>query len=471
MKKVIALFVMLIMVFSAITAFADGPEFNRLWFMQNIIADNNLYAEVDGEYLFALALREILDNHPELYELAARAMLSGIDENSVFRNREETRDWFEALEGEFGGIGVHVLQVARGLLITGLIPGGAAMDAGIMLDDVIIAANGTSFEGLTQDQMVSHVRGEVGSEVQISVRRSGEHYPLNFTVTRRIVEEVPVIYEILEDYDIMHLRVLTFNSRTDTYVEAALAAADEAGITKILLDLRNNAGGFMEQAVLLANRFVYGERVIVTERYREGVDDEVFVSSLVYKKYDVVVLVNERSASAAEVVAGAIADNEVGPVVGTRTFGKATIQRWNTMPWGESIVYTIAHYLTPNGYFIHGNGIIPDVLVTNTPERFNVEEFGRFSFEADYWLGSRGENVRLAREALRVLNIHISDVYSEYFDENLRDALITFQYSAGLYQSGMLCVNTQVNLYIRLQNAMVVVDRQFEVGLRLLSEM
>jgi len=475
MKKFIALMVVVAVLLTALpaaamigmptgTTYFDWSEFDSIWHMRGIIANNVLYDDVDGEYLMAIALREILNNHPELYEMAARAMLSTIDDYSLFRTQEETESWLASLEGNFGGIGVHIVQTAQGLLVTNLIVGGAAYEAGILPDDVIIQAGGVSLAGITQDQAVQHVRGEVGTDVYILVRRPGVAYPLSFTLTRRIVEEIPVNYTILEDYGVIHLDIRTFNSRTNAYVEATLNSAYEAGITKVLLDLRNNAGGFMNQAVAVASHFVYGERVIVTQQYRN--DYTVHYSTLVDKRYDVVVLVNERTISAAEIVAAAIRDNEVGPIVGMRTFGKATVQTVQSMFWGDSITFTIAEYLTPAGRFIQDRGIFPDTIVENQFETFDMNEFGNFTYATTYWVGSSGSDVRLARVALDAVGVPVRDVESYYFDWNLRYAVVEFQHRAGLYPSGALCPNTLVNLFIWMQNTYNYRDFQFEEGLR-----
>ena len=479
MKKVIAVVVCLAVLLTALPAAAmlgmptgtmyfDWSEFDSIWHMRGVITGNVLYDDVDGEYLMAVALREILNNHPELYEMAARAMLATIDQYSFFRNQEETEAWLASLEGNFGGIGVHIVQTEQGLLVTSLIVGGAAYEAGMLPDDIIIEAGGVSLAGLTQDQAVGYVRGEVGTEVQILVRRSEVAYPLSFTLTRRVVEEIPVNYAILEDYGVLYLDIRTFNSRTNTYVEAALNSADEAGITKVLLDLRNNAGGFMNQALAVANHFVYGERVIVTQQYRD--DYTVHYSTLAEKRYDVVVLVNENTISAAEIVAAAIRDNDVGSIVGTRTFGKATVQTIQGMFWGDSIAFTIAEYLTPAGRSIQGRGIFPDIEVENTPRTFDISEFGTFTYATTHWVDSNSPDVRLARVALDAIGIPVRDIESYYYDWDLWYAVNEFQHLSGLYASGALCPSTMVNLFIWAQNTYILRDFQFEEGLRQLVD-
>lgn len=469
MKKFIALSLALLLTFTSfVTAAAfEWAEFDKIWHMQRVISNSVLYDDVDGEYLMAIALMEILNNHPELYEMAARAMLATIDEYSVFRNEQETQDWISGFEGEFGGIGIMVLQASQGLLVVDVLPGGSALYAGVLPDDIIIYAGGVSLQGITQGEAISHIRGPVGSEVEIVVRRAGVYVPLTFTLTRGIVTEIPATYEILEDYGVLYLQVHTFNSRTDEYVESAFAAAYEAGITNVLLDLRNNAGGLMSSAISLAERFVYGDQVIVTQQFRDEYVD--YSASLDYSRYNVVVLVNSRSASASEVVAAAILENEVGVLVGERTFGKATVQTFSQMFWGDSITYTVAEYLTPNGNFIHGRGILPNIYVENVEERFDIVEFGSFEFDTTYRLGSYGYAVSRARKGFDALGISIEDFYSRYFDDGFRSSVVNFQRAAGLYPSGEFCPSTQIMLIIRLQNAVIVRDLQFEEGIRQLT--
>ena len=468
MKKIIALGLVLLLIFSNVMTAAAflWTEFEQLMIMQQTISHETLYEDVDGEYLFAVALREILNQHPELYEMAARAMLATIDENSFFRNREETREFWQSLEGEFGGIGVHVLQTPQGLLITGIIADSAAHIGGLLVDDIIIEVDGESLMGLMQEQSVGLVRGEIGTEVQLLIRRANVEEPLEFILTRRIVGDVPVEYTILEDYGVIHLWVRTFNSRTDIYVEAALAAAYEAGITKVLLDLRNNTGGLLDEAIALAERFVYGERLIVTQSFRDSYN--TFYSNLIDREYDVVVLVNGNTASGSEVVAGAIQDHEIGPIVGTQTFGKATVQSFRQMLWGDSIVHTVAQYLTPSGELIHGRGIFPDVWVNNIDERFDFITFGNFTYDRTYRIGDSGADVARARAALDILGIHIRDAQSSYFDNELQYAILEFQRRSEIYQSGELCPHTAVTIFIRLQNTYITRDVQFERGLQIL---
>jgi len=482
MKKIIAFLLVFALIFvSFVSVFAEEEEetfflpfrlseFGRLNQMQNVITRNVLYDDVDAGFLFGEALREILRQHPELYEMAARAMLSSIDESSSFRNYEEARAFEASFQGEFGGIGVHIMQTARGAWVTSVIDGGPAQRAGIMAEDIIIEVDSDSLAGLTQEQAILHIRGEIGSVAKILVERSGAEEHLLFEIERGVLYETPVHYTILEEYDILYLQIFTFNSRTSLYVDEALAAAYAAGITKVILDLRNNAGGMVDQAISLANHFVYGERPIVIQRFNERIGEEVFYSTLVEKKYDVVVLVNGSSASASEIVAGAIQDNKAGIVVGRTTFGKATVQSWGTMWWGDSITYTIAHYLTPNRNFIHGRGIDPNVYVENRMEFFDTGEFGPFSYSATHRVGDNADDVRFAKFAFDAMNIFVGDVTSGYFDENLKLRIQSFQELAGLPITGELCPATQVNLFIHLQNTLVIVDLQFEMALQILRE-
>ena len=224
------------------------------------------YDEVDKESLYESALVEIIKNNPELYETALDAMLSSIDENSAYYNENETKQLMDTLTDEVNGIGVNVLMNDGSIIVSQPIPGSPAEKAGIRAGDIIIGANDIDLRGLDFDMALDYIRGPVGTKVDVKIIRSGIDEVLTFSIVRELVVSSPIEYELIEQ-DEKKIAKITVYSFTDTSFEhfkEALEKADSDGTKNIIIDLRNNGGGYLSQALQIADLFLPEGKIITT---------------------------------------------------------------------------------------------------------------------------------------------------------------------------------------------------------------
>lgn len=278
------------------------------------------------------------------------------------------------LSGSFEGIGAFVRMNDEGFFeIVRPIAGQPAARAGLQGGDIILAVDGESVEGMLVDEAVALVRGPRGTSVTLTVLREGEDEPFDVTIVRDRIEIPIVEAEMLED-NIAYVRLSSFNRNAEQQLTLALEQLLAQNPQALIFDLRDNPGGFLDQSVAVANLFL-GDGIVLLERNNRGMD-EVFMSSdgSVAEAIPLIVLVNAGSASASEIVAGAVQDRERGVIIGEVTLGKGSVQQPHTLSDGSELRVTIARWYTPNGSTIDEQGIIPDIEIGPSPMEFLGED-------------------------------------------------------------------------------------------------
>ena len=330
---------------------------------------------------------------------AMRGMLSELDPHSAYLDRNEFQSLRESTEGAFGGIGIEVgLEDGRLTVITP-IDETPASRAGLQARDVILEIDDEPTERLSLQESVTLMRGEPGSEIHLLILRSGEDEPLEFTLVRESIRTESVRSEMLES-GYGYLRVSQFQSRTGEQVNNAIQRMERDGALQgLVLDLRNNPGGILQAAVAVADAFLEEGLVVYTEGRLEDTQMR-FSANRETAAPDVplVVLINGGSASAAEIVAGALQDQRRAVIMGTESFGKGSVQQIMPLGNGEGLKLTTALYYTPNGRSIQAMGIEPDVRVVRG--RLEVTENSHQLREADLegHLRSQGEPRAVSEE-------------------------------------------------------------------------
>jgi len=302
-------------------------------------------------------------NGVKLTEGAASGMVNGLgDQFSRYLTPDEYRSNQNFLNGQFAGIGASVQQKGEQILIASVLPGTPAEKAGMKPGDVITGVDGQSTAGWTADDAVNHIRGKAGTQVRVQVSRNGQ--TLNFTLTRQEIN-VPSVATHVFNNRILYIRVYDFGSRTATEFEQALRANLKGSVTRIVLDLRDNPGGYVDAANDVISEFVSsGTSTILVPRNGKDEVRSVTGNGLAFGN-PLVVLVNENSASASEITAGAIKDHGRAKLVGVKTFGKGSVQEDFPLRNGNGDLHlTIAYWLTPNRHSIEKTGITPDKTVT-----------------------------------------------------------------------------------------------------------
>ncbi|UXU76001.1 MULTISPECIES: S41 family peptidase [unclassified Paracoccus (in: a-proteobacteria)] len=329
----------------------------------------NVFERVRADYV------EQVDDK-KLIEAAINGMLTSLDPHSSFLSAKDYQDMQTQTRGSFGGLGIEVGQEDGLVKVISPIDDTPAAQAGVKAGDFITHVNGESLMGLTLDEAVEKMRGPVGSEIKITILREGEKEPFDLTITRDVIK-LTVVKTRIEGHAVV-LRVTTFNDETFDTLRSELAKAvkDAGGIEKVtgfVLDLRNNPGGLLNQAIDVSDAFLdKGE--IVSTRGRKPEESERWNAKpgdLAQGK-PMVVLINGGSASASEIVTGALQDHRRAIVVGTKSFGKGSVQTVMPVTSDSAIRLTTARYYTPSGRSIQALGIQPDIIVEQpdpvTPE-------------------------------------------------------------------------------------------------------
>ena len=363
----------------------------------------NIYQQLD---LFGDIFERIRGQYVEevdagdLIEAAIDGMLNSLDPHSSYLSPEDAADMRVQTRGEFGGLGIEVTQEEGFVKVVSPIDDTPADEAGIEAGDFITHVDGDSVLGLTLDEAVGMMRGVVGSEIIITVVREGEDEPFDVTIVRDTIKLTAVRTRV--EGESVVLRVTTFNDQTYSNLEAGIEKQIEAAggidlVNGFILDLRNNPGGLLTQAIRVSDAFLdKGE--IVSTRGRDPEDGDrhnATIGDLAQQK-PLVVLINGGSASASEIVAGALQDHRRAIVVGTKSFGKGSVQTVMPMRGSGAMKLTTARYYTPSGRSIQALGISPDIIVeqprrvaedteeaTETPRRSRSEADLRGSLNND----------------------------------------------------------------------------------------
>jgi carboxyl-terminal processing protease len=331
--------------------------------------DHRKFAKLD---VFARVLSYVESNYVEevdekkLVYGAVKGMMRTLDPHSDFMTPEEFADMRADTDGEFGGIGIEINDDAGVIVVIEPIAGAPAARAGVVAGDRIIAIDDVPTRGRPGADTSARLRGKPGTAVKISVERKGWDGPHQLTLTRELIHVQAVDAQLLEP-GIGYVKLKQFQERTDEEMLAALTRlkADSGGnLTGLVLDLRGNPGGLLDQAVRVADLFL-AKGVIVTTVGRGGkkLEEEIAHEGGTWDSFPMVVLVNGGSASASEILAGALQDNGRALIVGTQTFGKGSVQSVYELSDGSGLKLTVARYFTPSGRSIQEKGITPDVVV------------------------------------------------------------------------------------------------------------
>jgi carboxyl-terminal processing protease len=325
----------------------------------------------DDLEIFATTLT-IVDSHyvdetvpKKLIYGALKGLLASLDPYSQFLTPESHKDIQVETEGKFGGIGIEVSVKDGVLTVISPISRTPAAKAGMKPGDRIAKIDSKSTRGLSLDDCVKLLRGKPGSIVNLTIVREDESRMLDIAITRDIVKVESIEYATFINKGIGYIRISEFQEQTPTDFEKELINLERTGLEGLIIDLRNNPGGLFPEAIRVAELFVPQGQLIVSTRGRLIDQNAEYVSKgpLEKKSYPIVILINKGSASASEVMAGALQDHQLAVILGEQSFGKGSVQTVIPMRDGSALRLTTSKYYTPNGIAIHGIGLAPDVLV------------------------------------------------------------------------------------------------------------
>lgn len=398
------------------------------------------------------AIKLVNDNYVEkidqnkLIDGAIEGMMSALgDPFSSYMGQETAQHFSEQIEGSFTGIGAEVSMENGSVTVVSPIKGSPAERAGIKPKDILLSVNGVSFEGLSLNEAVAKIRGPKGTEAKIKVKRAGVETIIEYTIIRDDITMETVSSRMEED-GVGVIEVTEFSMNTAERFQKEVEALEKQGMKGLVIDVRNNPGGVLKVVIQMAEQFVDKGKVIVQVEDKNGNRDQT-VSNGKSKKYPIAVVTNKGSASASEILAGALKESAGAKLVGETTYGKGTVQSSypEEMGDGSLIKITIAKWLTPKGEWIHKKGVEPDIKV-DQPGYFSVAPINK---EKSYKFDMVSVDVKNAQEMLVGLG-YDPGREDGYFDKSTENAVKKFQSANGLSASGVIDVKTIELLEMKL---------------------
>jgi len=351
---ILALVTLAIFGFSARAIKNNENAYKELEILTDVLTliENNYVEEVKIDDLFIGAIHGMMDT---------------LDSHSSYLPPDEYEDMQVETRGEFGGLGIEVTIKEGRLIVITPMEDTPAYRAGIQALDWIVKVDGKQTKDMTLVETVNRMRGEKGTEIKLTIMRESFKEPKDFIIVRDLIRLRNITSQKLDD-DIGYIKISQFQERTAMELEDSLKDLSEKGCRGFIIDLRNNPGGLLEQAINVADVFLDKGKLIVSTkgRLKDQTQDFFAETQPTNTDYPLVVLVNAGSASASEIVAGAIKDWNRGVIVGVKTFGKGSVQTVVPLRNGDGLCLTTAHYYTPNGTNIHARGILPDIVVDDT---------------------------------------------------------------------------------------------------------
>ena len=451
----------------------EGGLLSRLWKSSGLAsmagADSLDEAELDK---LLRTYRLIKENYvtpvddQTLLDGAIQGMVESLeDPHSTYMDPHSAEQFQDSLESSFEGIGAQVIMQNNRVTILAPIKGSPAEKAGLRVNDQILAVNGESLEGLSLTEAVAKIRGPKGSKAELLVARPGLEEPLKITVIRDEIPLETVYAEKIGAYGL--IQITQFSLNTAQRFEEELKRLKEQGIKGLVIDVRGNPGGLLESVVEIADTLLPAKSVIVQVEDKQGNRELTYSSKRQAVDMPMVILVDEGSASASEILAAALQESGGVPVVGTPTFGKGTVQNTLSLEDGSELKLTVAKWLTPKGNWVHEKGVKPDYEVKQ-PDYFTAVPLN--------------PSTTLKREmnTLEVKNLQMvlkSVGYSPgrddgYFDQQTENAVKAFQRLSKLPPTGVVDAETAVRLNQALMERMQDKERdlQLQTALKLLEK-
>ena len=347
-------------------------NFSKISFATN---DENIYDKIDlfGEVLDKINKEYVEEvNQSDAMDAAINGVLQSLDPYSAYMSPDTFKEMETETSGKFGGLGIEVgMEFGVVKVITPMDDSPASRE-GVKAGDYIVKINGVQVQGKTLSEAVELMRGPVGSKLEITVRRKGVKKALIFEIVREIIEVKSVKSEVMDD-NIGYIRLTAFNENSSNQVKAKIKKFKKSKINKYVLDLRNNPGGLLSQAIKISDFFLDNGEIVSTKSRKSSENRKYFA-----KKGDIIngetliVLINYGSASASEIVAGALKDHKRAIVVGENSYGKGSVQSIIPLKNKGAIRLTISKYYLPSGKSISGKGITPDIEVVESSDEFRI---------------------------------------------------------------------------------------------------
>lgn len=413
---------------------------------------------IQSEYYKDVKTEDLIDG-------AIKGMFEVLDQHSTYFTKEEYEEFISDVNGEIVGIGVTIERKDERITVVAPIEGSPAYEAGIKTGDKIVEVDGADITDYTADKAASIIRGEAGTKVKIGIRRDGVKDIIYFELVRKLIKINPVKYEIKEG-NIGYIRLSEFNESSAEKMKEAVNYFKEKGVKAAAIDLRGNPGGLLDQVVDICRLLIPKGPIVKIQVKGEIV--ETYSSDLEEAPFRLAVLVNGGSASASEILAGAVRDSKTGILIGEKTYGKGTVQNISRLSDGGGMKLTIANYLTPSGFSLDGVGLTPDIEVKdNTAELLG--SMAPLKGERTLRRGQIGLDVLGLQQRLAFLGYYNS-AQDGIFGQGTKAAVLSFQKQNSLPQDATMDANDQKALEAKLQQAAASKDPQLARALEELKK-
>lgn len=423
--------------------------------------------ELKSIYEIREAMNTILNNYvggtvsrEELTEAALKGMFKRLDPYSTHYNKMEYMQFIESISGEFIGIGIKIQKKENYVAVIDVLEKTPAEKAGIIPGDLITKIEKEDVTTMSMDTVLSKIKGTAGTKVNLTIKRGDEL--LNKSVGRDLIQINPIkvkkIKEIFknatdkEDKYIRYMQIFEFNSQVANEFKRELEKMDDERIRGVIIDLRDNPGGYLDQVIKMCAQIIPKGPIVHTVD-KQG--KKVTFSSTQIKNapFDIVVLVNNNSASASEIMASAIKDSKSGILVGERTYGKGVVQKMLQDGYGNYYKLTVEEYLTRNGTHINKVGIEPDIVI-EIPEYLD-------KMKSKYKIGDSDPEIKQIEKILVYLGYGVTNI-DETYDQNTHDAVMKYQADNNLFPYGIADYTTQKSLNRSIYEKEKVYDKQLE---------
>ncbi len=474
-KRLIACFLTAFMLLGSQAVWAEEASSYEAFYYETVFRNLMMHYkfEADTETMALEIAKAALNKNPDLLEELINITADSFDKYTDYMTNEELTSFTNSLNGSYVGIGVSITRISGGIEIESVFTGSPAEKAGLKAGDRFLNVNGQDVQGFFVAELQELILGKEGTAVELTMERNGK--AMNFTVIRGAVQQSSISYAELEN-GLGYLKISVFNGNTASEIKQADEFFRGKRIRKLIIDLRDNPGGDLISVVSCLGFFVPQGKTVVKLEYNIPTRNVSYRSVGDIKKnsgYKLAVLINENSASGAELFAGNIRDYKLGKLIGERTFGKGTMQEMvglgdtDKVKMGK-IKLTTAEFLLPSGEKINKVGVLPDIAVSNRIVPLNTEEMEPMEFGYNFKQGDSGKGILALKQRLSALQMFSGEL-NETFDSDLTVAVREFQKSGGLPVNGMLDMDTETLLANVISQAEVLMDDQFDRAVEYLT--
>lgn len=431
-------------------------------FAQSFLVSNE-NEDVDFNYL--TGIKQLIETYyvnevdsADLVEGAYKGMFDVLDRHSVYLPAREYEEFNNSLDGDFNGIGVHITKDGDYIGVIAPIEGTPAFDAGMQSGDVIVSVDDEDIKGWSMEKVISKIRGEKGTLVLIGVRRAGQIDELKLPIVRENIDIRHVKYEMLDT--IGYMEIESFAEGVGEEVGKGIAMFEEENAVGMILDLRGNPGGSLDEAIKVSEYFLEKDQAIVFIDYRAEEDIE-YLAKEDKISMPLVVLIDNGSASASEIVTAAVQDNKMGTIVGTTSYGKGSVQTLVRLTNGAGVKLTVAEYFSPLRKTINEVGLTPDFMIENVKSDVSFDNFAPMIEGGTFRIGDKGLDIYGAQQRLKLLGYQIST--DGMFGEGTEVAINAFQANEDIEISGLLDLKTKQRIKERVRDYIVTGVQDFQL--------